>query len=90
MKARSDHNRLKNYTRLQVFSWVCLELIAETNQYVKMMRMAMTRNRLRGDTLLNDIYIYIYIYTKVLRGRQRRRVTLNGKRRKRRHVTQNI
>ena len=32
MKDRSDHNCLKNYTRLWVFSWICLELMAQTNQ----------------------------------------------------------
>ena len=65
MKDRSDHNCLKNYTRLRVFSWICLELMAQTNQIGtvtrvrKMMvyqRIAMTRNRLLGDTLLHDMY----------------------------------
>ena len=65
MKDRSDHNCLKNYTRLRVFSWICLELMAQTNQIgtgtrvCKMMvyqRIAMTRNRLLGDTLLHDMY----------------------------------
>ena len=32
MKNRSDRDCLKNYTLLQVFSWVCLELMAETNE----------------------------------------------------------
>ena len=32
MKDRSDHNCLKNYTRLRVISWICLELMAQTNQ----------------------------------------------------------
>ena len=32
MKNRSDDDCLKNYTRLHVFSWVYLELMAETNE----------------------------------------------------------
>ena len=65
MKDRSDHNCLKNYTRLRVFSWICLELMAQTNQIGtvtrvhKMMvyqRIAMTCNRLLGDMLLHDMY----------------------------------
>ena len=65
MKDRSGHNFLKNYTRLRVFSWICLELMVQTNQIVhalesvEMMvyqRIALTRNRLLGDTLLHDMY----------------------------------
>ena len=65
MKERCDRNCLKNYTRLQVLSWACLEVMAETNEIGtgsrihKMMvyqRIATTPNRFLGDTLLHDMY----------------------------------
>ena len=64
MKDRSDHDCLKNYTCLQVFSWACLELTAETNEIgtgsrvhkmIVYQRIAMTRNRLLSVMLLHDM-----------------------------------
>ena len=62
MNDRSDHNCLKNYTHLRVFTWICLELIAHTNQIgtgTKVRKndgVPENSNRLLSDTLSHDMY----------------------------------